>query len=122
MLEQMQQDQKRLDEVTWRKAIAHHVGAEAGSYSRRLWSRQPTQGEVKAQYVVDDQARKRTWDLMETSAGGIQVRTAEEITSGTRVSLCIQFSDQSLHCGGITCHCTQTVGGYKVGIRLIFSE
>ena len=118
----MNQDQqtKLLDEVTWRRAIVDQVAAEADSHSRRHWSRCPVTGEVKAEFSVNGELRKRSWDLLQVSVGGLTVRTGEEIAADTPVDLRVQLNDELLFCKGATCHCTQTVGGFKVGIRLIF--
>ena len=113
---------KLLDELTWRKMLAAQVAGEIESHSRRHWRRYPAEGEVKAEFMVDDQPRKRTWDLLQIAAGGLTVRTGEEMMVNTQVLLHINMDGNPILARGLTRHCTQTLGGYKVGIKLLFEQ
>lgn len=115
------QDIKLLDEMTWRKMLSAQVAGEIESHSRRSWRRYPAEGEVKAEYKVDGEPRKRTWDLLQIAAGGLTVRTGEEMPTDTPVALYINMDGNPVPARGLTRHCTQTLGGYKVGIKLLFA-
>ena len=116
------QQTKLLDEITWRKVLASHVAGDFEAHSRRTWRRYPVVGEVKADYKVDGVPRTRTWTLIQIAAGGLTVRAGDAIIQGTSLDLRIQIEDDSLFAKGITCHCTQTLGGYKLGIKFLFSD
>ena len=111
-----------LDEITWRRVLAKQVSGAMETHSRRNWRRYGIEGEVIAELILEGMTRRRTWALLQVAAGGLTVRTSEVISCGTAVHLQIQFDEEPLFCMGVTRHCTQTLGGYKVGIRLIFGD
>ena len=113
---------KLLDEATWRRVLACQVEAAFESHSRRNWRRYHIDGEITVKLVLDGKPRTRTWNLLQVAAGGLTVRTGEVIAADTPVDLRIQFDETPLFAKGVTCHCTQTLGGFKVGIRLIFDK
>ena len=108
-----------LDEFTWRKIIAKHIDAKIEAHSRRSWKRYRVEGSVIAEYRLDDKLHKRSCGLLEVSAGGLMIRMDHEIPQGTWIDLQIELEEATLLSTGMTCHCTQTIGGYKVGIRLL---
>jgi hypothetical protein len=116
------QQTKMLDEITWRTILNHQVASDFERHSHRRWRRYPANGEVKAEFAVDGQPRKRTWDILQIAAGGLTVRAGEEIDQDTPVKLQINLDGNPVIARGVTRHCTQTGGGYKLGIKLIFGQ
>src|ERR1043166_9870102 len=109
-----------LDESTWLRIIAKCIDAKIEAHSRRSWKRYRIGGSVIAEYRLDDKRHKRSCGLLEVSAGGLMLRMDNEIPLGTWIDLQIELKEDTLLSTGMTCHCTQTIGGYKVGIRLLF--
>jgi hypothetical protein len=116
------QQTRLLDEITWRMILNHQVASDFENKSYRRWRRYPADGEVKVEYVVDDQTRKRTWDILQIAAGGLTVRAGEEVAQDTLLNLQINLDGNPIRARGTTRHCTQTVGGFKLGIKLVFSD
>lgn len=108
-----------LDEDTWRRAIAKYIDAELEE-SRRTRKRYPIAGRVVAEYRQDDTPKKCNCHLFNVAAGGLMIMAKEEMPIGVWVDLQIELEEDAFLSIGMVCHCTQTVGGYKVGVRLIF--
>jgi hypothetical protein len=62
-------------------------------------------------------ANAHTRDLSET---GIGLTTKEEVGEGELVDLKFCYDGVSYKARAQVAHCTQTIGGYKVGLRFVF--
>jgi hypothetical protein len=102
----------------WLHVLQENVVAEIEPNYRRKHRRYSVFGEVKATGIVDDAPFKRTWTLTEISAEGITAKSDNEIPVGIRLELAVNITGTPLFLRGQVTHCTQTVGGYKVGIWL----
>ncbi|MBI5763420.1 MAG: PilZ domain-containing protein [Planctomycetes bacterium] len=111
-----------LTEHRWRQFLAVRVAADFERGTRRSWRRYPIVGEVKAQYQIDDQPRKRSWDILSGSARGLTIRSDEEVPLGTKIALQIHLEEGAFPAAAVVKHCTQTVGGYKLGIQFVFAD
>jgi hypothetical protein len=106
----------------WNKAIAEKVTAETGSLARRSHPRYTADGEIRVRGQVDDKPVNDTWKLSQVSVEGLTARSFRQIPEGARLNLDVHINGQTLHVRGKVRHCTQTVGGYKVGVQLFFDE
>ena len=64
----------------------------------------------------------RPGTVLDASTTGIMIRQREEMDVGTLVIVRAVLDDQDVAIAGQVMHCTQTVGGYKVGIELHFLD
>lgn len=110
-----------LDEITWRRILTEQIASEFEANSRRRWRRYPANGELKVEFEIDGEPRRRTWDIIQISAGGLTVRSEEDIPEDTPLMLKINFDGNPIPAKGLSRHCTQTLGGYKLGIKLMFA-
>jgi len=62
------------------------------------------------------------WELWQVSPEGLTARAPREVPVDVRFALDVEINGETLCLRGRTMHCTQTIGGYKVGVRLIFDE
>jgi hypothetical protein len=106
----------------WSTAIAAIISAEFEPRCRRSLRRYPADGEIKATYQVDDEPVSEAWDLYQVSLAGLSARSSREIPEGARLELEVHINGDVLRLRGKVRHCTQTLGGYKVGIEILFDE
>ena len=106
----------------WNTAIAEMVNAEFEPRCCRSLRRYTVDGEIKVTGQVDGEPVSEAWDLHQVSLAGLSARSSREIPEGARLKLEVHINGQVLRVRGKVKHCTQTLGGYKVGIQLLFDE
>ncbi|MEK6644760.1 MAG: PilZ domain-containing protein [Planctomycetota bacterium] len=111
-----------LTELQWRKILAVRVSADFETGTRRSWRRYPVVGEVKAHYQIDEEPRRRSWDIMTGSARGLTLRSEDELPLGTKLSLQVVLEEGTFPAMGVVMHCTQTLGGFKLGVQFNFAS
>ncbi len=65
---------------------------------------------------------RRSAPIYDISVGGLMARCLKPIEPQTHVLLHIDIGDQRVVLRGVVRHSTQTIGGYRVGIELLFDE
>ena len=65
---------------------------------------------------------KRTWTLLQVSAEGLTIKSEEPVDEQTTLDLWINIDGEPMKVSGQIVHCTQTLGGYKLGIRILFPD
>ncbi len=63
---------------------------------------------------------ERPCTLLDVSSGGLMVRARSSIAPNTTVEIEVFWEDETSALRGTVEHCTQTVGAFKVGIKLHF--
>jgi hypothetical protein len=110
----------------WNTAIAEVVNTEVKTQGRarcrRSHQRYAADGEIKVTGQIDGEPLNELWDLRQVSLVGISARSSREIPERARLEFELCINGHLLRVEGEVKHCTQTVGGYKVGIRLLFDE
>lgn len=114
----------------WMAVLYRHFPLEQEPVYRRAYQREfrrydTYSGAASLEYMQDagGGARKmvRRWGaVLDVSPRGLMVRLREQVRESTPVQLEIALENEVVHAQGIVRHCTQTVGGYKVGIELCF--
>ena len=104
----------------WFQFLDRVVGVMPKSDLKRETPRFPFQGEVQLQ--IEGEAEKRWLSLMNISREGITARGNTEIRLGTRVVLEMNPEGSPISLRGEVVHCTGTLGGFKIGIRLEFES
>ncbi len=104
----------------WESLVAHHP-AQPSPEHRRHESRRHTEiGTVELVYKAGGRAVQRTGKLLNISLGGLLIREQEHLDCGTKMLIQARLDQRELLLVGQVAHCTETVGGYKVGIELLF--
>jgi hypothetical protein len=83
-------------------------------------------GDVTIVYYADPRRQHRviadTVPLLQLSPGGLMLRTYQELQPGLGVAMQLTLDQEQFALLGVIRHCTQTVGGFKVGVELSFSD
>lgn len=79
------------------------------------------QMEVAVMTDEDGQSVRRHMSMMNLSPGGLMLKCEFEFEQGTQMLIEINPDGKPFHVVGVVKHCTQTLGGYKIGVRLIFT-
>lgn len=79
------------------------------------------QMEVAVMMDVDGETVRRHMTMMNLSNSGLMLKSDQEFEKGMQVLIEVNPDGKPFHVVGVVRHCTQTLGGNKVGVRLIFS-
>ncbi|MBI5763421.1 MAG: PilZ domain-containing protein [Planctomycetes bacterium] len=105
----------------WLRRISAVVAPESEPVLRRSFRRYSVTGEVKAVGCRDDGTPfRRTWTLLQVSAEGLSIKSEEPLPVETQLELAVNIDGNPMPVRGTVVHCTQTLGGYKLGVRLHF--
>ena len=118
---------KQLTHARWLEILKQKAESEEGPAIRRKHSRHYVSGyaTIREKASDDETPEKPTGaqgELLQVSAGGCMVRTHRELKPATFVEVEIPIDDDVYVATGKVIHSTSTVGGYKTGIQLTFSE
>jgi hypothetical protein len=114
---------KSLTEAEWLEALARCVTPEVEPPVRRDHRRYGVDfGLARLSYTRDGVPLTRTAPLLQISAEGLMVQIQEPIRVYTPLRLEVILGDETFALTGQVAHSTQTVGGYKVGIQLLFPD
>lgn len=106
----------------WVEIVSAISLAEMEPKMRRTTRRYSCDGEIKVSGVIDDVPFQSTWILMQVSVTGISARAMREIPDRMKVAIRWRWNGQEQLLHGRVMHCTQTIGGYKIGLRLDFPK
>lgn len=107
----------------WQRILTRYVTPEFEPPIRRHSRRHGVEfGVVRLQYQENGESIDRTVTLLQVSEGGVMVRSHKPIKSRIRLRMDITLENDTVSLSGQVSHCTQTVGGYKVGIELSFRD
>lgn len=106
----------------WIEVLSLHSCVEEPEY-RRECSRRPLMFDgVKLAFEESCRPVVRGGKLLNASPSGVMIRQYKEIQAHTLVMLSVALDEETLVLAGEVVHSTQTVGGYKVGIELRFTD
>lgn len=106
----------------WVEVISKLCEPEVEPRYRRAHRRYPCNGEIKVWLTVDDCDTRQTWAMTQVSSEGISAIAPNEVPELVRVTIQWIQEHETIILKGRVRHCTQTIGGYKVGVQLSFSE
>lgn len=106
----------------WADLVAQ-CAREASVANRRQETRRFALG-ATARLAFEKSGRPATQfaGVLNVSTDGVMLKSANRIAYGTAVVLQLAITDEPVILAGRVIHCTQTVGGYKVGIELQFQD
>lgn len=106
----------------WRRFLEQAVISKSMQNVRRKHKRYDVEGELKVRFVQCRKEYTRTWSLLQLSYGGVTAKANNEVPIDLTVEMGINVGGHLLGARGSVSHCTETLGGYKVGIQLEFQE
>ena len=111
----------------WAGVVARNNCKPVRPHERRQHERFcPVMGTVKLVFTVPKGTRDVpvvcTLPILDISDGGLAIKSDTMVTLRTGVGLDVDLEGKSLLMMGKVARCTSTIGGYQIGIELIFPE
>lgn len=106
----------------WNNLLTRVVAPELGKNLRRGTRRYPVMGEAKLSYEKDGRNYRRTFDVINVSRGGLTLKGYDEVKVDTCIDVKVTLGPHVARVKAKVVHCTGTLGGFKVGIELIFDK
>lgn len=104
----------------WLNFLEQVVEPTTEKCQRRQYRRYALNSYVTVYGEADGEAFRTTWALHQVSRGGMMAVARREFPVWIDVSIELAWDDRTMLLRGKIRHCTQTVGGYKIGVQLIF--
>ena len=104
----------------WKRFLKRTVAPEHKSDIQRAEPRYPLSGETKVSFEDADETSVRRLALLNGSQDGLTTKGQTPIALDTQVVLEMNPEGTPFTIHGRIIHCTETVGGYKIGIELRF--
>lgn len=111
-----------LERERWRWFVNLVENGDPESTVRRRESRHPIVGEISVSFDEAGQTSTRSLSLLNVSHTGLTVKANEALLIGTKVRVEVELDRKPLVVHGRVVHCTGTLAGTKIGIRLQFSK
>lgn len=106
----------------WLEVLSQYACVEEQEYRRECSRRSLVFDDVKLAFEELGRPVVRGGKLLNASPSGVMIRQYKEIQACTLVMLSVALDEETLVLAGEVMHSTQTVGGYKVGIELRFTD
>lgn len=76
------------------------------------------------QFAMDYDGRRitETANLLNVSAGGVMLQFRKRLEMGRQIDMVVHVDDEPFRLTGRVNHCTMTLGSYKIGVALVFTE
>lgn len=106
----------------WLQVLARAGGV--GDYEpnvRRGDRRYQIQGELRVSFEDDDGRHGRVLNILDVSNEGLMAKGNDSIPEATPVQMLVIVDEHPVEIRGEVVHCTGTLGGFKIGIRLDLS-
>ena len=117
-----QTDAPMITREYWRRFLRRAVAAQSKSDQNRGAPRYPFHADITVLFQGEDGPSTRSLILVNVSAEGMTARGASSLPVETEVSVELNPEGTPLWVRGRVVHCTETVGGFKIGIRLEFAD
>lgn len=105
-------------EDRWRHFLARIGGVNYKPDARRTNQRYTADGDVRISFVEDGDSQHRMLRLLDISIEGMTVKGSNEVPQGTHLTIQLDMDEGPFAASGKVVHCTGTLGGFKIGIRL----
>jgi hypothetical protein len=107
----------------WLRILARHANARVEPRIKRKSQRYRVEfGVVQLFYECSGRTRDYTASLLQISAHGMMIRNHTRIAVGTPLRMKVTLDRAPVTLNGRVAHCTETVGAFKIGIRLQFED
>lgn len=103
----------------WLRYLAENAEHDGAEQVKRGEPRMGVYGAAEVRLASEEFGDKPVrGSVLEASTQGLMLRSRERIPLHAKVTLTAYLDDETFALSGTVVHCTQTVGAYKVGIRL----
>lgn len=106
----------------WREVLSPYADPEESGHRRNDERYYIALGSVKLVFEENGAPVERTGRVLNASDGGLMIKQYQDIPSNTQLQIEATIGEESFALAGRVAHCTQTVGGFKVGIELEFPD
>jgi len=106
----------------WREVLSQYADVEQCGQRRNNERYYIALGSVKLAFEEDGAPVERTGRVLNASDGGLMIKQYQDVPSDTQLQIEATIGEESFALAGRVAHCTQTVGGFKVGIELKFPD
>ena len=106
----------------WREVLSQYADVEQRGQRRNNERYYIALGSVKLAFEENGASVERTGRVLNASDGGLMIKQYQDIPSDTQLQIEATIGEESFALAGRVAHCTQTVGGFKVGIELKFPD
>ena len=106
----------------WQQIISRFPPDETPRHRRKHGRRGGSLGPVELAFEQGGEAVTRTGTLLNVSPEGVMIKQQDKIEPGTTVVMKAIPWEEMVVLKGRVIHCTETVGGFKVGIELRFAD
>jgi len=106
----------------WNDLLTRVVAPELGKNLRRGTRRYPVMGEAKLTYEKDGKTYRRTFDIINVSRGGMTLKGYDEVRADTLIDCKVTLGPHVAPVKVKVVHCTGTLGGFKVGVEILFRD
>ncbi|HUU96063.1 MAG TPA: PilZ domain-containing protein [Phycisphaerae bacterium] len=110
----------------WTQLVTQHGADAAASLLRRRQPRYYVQGPTRVAFSrhadSSEASKAHTCSVLDISNDGLMLRCREQVPLQTPLAIELYFGDQTIMVFGTVVHCTQTVGAFKIGVKLRFDE
>jgi hypothetical protein len=106
----------------WQEVLSHCAELEKRGHRRSNERHYVELAAVKLAFEQDGALVMRMGRLLNASDEGLMVKQYRDIPVGVPVQIEVTIADESFALRGEVAHCTQTLGGLKVGIELQFAD
>jgi len=104
----------------WEALVAQHPEEVTPEHRRQDRRRYTPLGSARLVFKQDGRPQVRGGKVLNVSSRGMLVWQREDINWGTKVVVQARLGETDTLLFGHVAHCTETVGGFKVGVELQF--
>jgi hypothetical protein len=104
----------------WEALVAKYPERATPEHRRQQRRRNTAIGTVQAVFKQEGRLHVRAGKVLNVSPRGVLVLQREDVSWGTKVVLQVRLGNTEALLFGKVAHCTETVGGFKVGVELRF--
>ena len=105
----------------WEQLLARYPAPPTMERKRKHRRRDTAIGTAELTYERDGELVTRPGKLLNASPEGVALKQREWIAYATQVVIRVMLADGEAILAGRVTHATDTVGGFKVGIQLVFA-
>ncbi len=106
----------------WREILDQYAESGRSDHRRTNERHYLELGSVKLTYEEGDAPVVRAGRLLNASDSGLMVKQYQDILPKTELQIEAAIGDEAFTLTGHVVHCTQTLGGFKIGIELQFPD
>ena len=104
----------------WKRLLQRTVAPVDKSDLKRSTRRYPLPGDIKVTFEDAGETSVRRLALLNASEGGLATKGQTQILLDTEVIIELNLEGTPFTVRGRIVHCTETIGGFKIGIELRF--